>query len=409
MAMRPYRNGQLARQVSFKNAGLRGVGGAGILKRRKRIQRMRKSRYSLIVTSVEPPCGAPGASMKRSIVPVSLMLGLLVLAAPGCNLLKKGASDQAITSDIQAKLFQDPVLKTRDIRVNTDKGVVTLAGTVNTDLEKAAVERFANQENGVKQVVDQLTVGSAASAAVTPATPPPAPATAPPPAAPASHPKARKKHAREVVASNPSPAPEPPAAPPANPGPAPVVDQPPMPAAPPPPQPVTVTIPAGTTVSVRMIDGVDSSVNQPGQEFSASLSAPVAVGSQVVIPANSNATVRLVNAKSSGRFEGSAQLALQLTSIAVNGTSYNVQSSTFQQAGSSRGKRTAEAVGAGAVIGGLIGAIAGGGKGAAIGAGVGAGTGTGVEAASKKGQVKVPSETKIDFILKAPLTVTLSQ
>jgi BON domain len=347
--------------------------------------------------------------MKRSIVPVSLMLGLLILAAPGCNLLNKGASDQAITSDIQAKLFQDPVLKTRDIRVNTEKGVVTLSGTVNTDLEKAAVERFANQENGVKQVVDQLTVGGAASAAMAQATPPPAPAAAPP-AAPASHPKARKKHAREAVASNTSPAPEPPAPPPAaNPGPAPVVDQPPAPAAPPPPQPVTVTIPAGTTVTVRMIDGVDSAVNQPGQEFSASLAAPVAVGSQVVIPVNSGATVRLVTAKSSGKFAGSAQLALELTSLAINGTSYNVQSSTFEQTGSSRGKRTAEAVGAGAVIGGLIGAIAGGGKGAAIGAGAGAATGTGVQAASKRGEVKVPSETKIDFILKAPLTVTLSQ
>lgn len=346
--------------------------------------------------------------MNRSI-PVSLLAGVLVLASAGCNLLNRGpgTSDQAITSDIEAKLFQDPVLKTRDIRVNTAKGVVTLSGTVNTDLEKAAVERFANQENGVKQVVDQLAVGGAASAAMAQATPPPAPAAAPP-APQASHPKATKKHAK---VANAKPAPETPTPPEsATSGPAPVIDQPPAPAAPtPPPQPATITIPAGTTVTVRMIDGVDSAVNQAGQEFAASLAAPVAVGSQVVIPANSSATVRLVTAKSSGKFAGSAQLALELTSVAINGTSYNVQSSAFQQSGSSRGKRTAEAVGAGAVIGGLIGAIAGGGKGAAIGAGAGAASGTGVQAASKRGEVKVASETKIDFVLKAPLTVTLSQ
>lgn len=350
--------------------------------------------------------------MKRSRLPVTLLAAILVVAATGCNLLKKAPNDQAITSDIQTKLFQDPVLKTLDIQVSTEKGVVTLSGNVNTDLEKAAVERFANQENGVKQVVDQLAVGSASPATAENAAPPaPAPA---PEAPPVSHPKreARKKHAKETIASNAAPAPEAPAPPPPaeNAGPAQVVDQPPQQAAPPaPPQPTTVTVPAGTTVSVRMIDGVDSAVNQPGQEFAASLAAPVVVGSQVVIPASSNASVRLVNAKTSGRFEGSAQLALELVSVTANGTPYSVRSGLFEQAGSSRGKRTAEAVGAGSVIGGLIGAIAGGGKGAAIGAGVGAGTGTGVEAASKRGTVKVPSETKIDFVLKAPLTVTLSQ
>jgi len=349
--------------------------------------------------------------MKRSIVPVSVLLGVLAFALAGCNLLNKGqgTSDQAITSDIQAKLFQDPVLKTRDIRVSTQSGVVTLSGTVNTDLEKSAVERFANQENGVKQVVDQLALAGAAGTAVAQATAAPTPSAEEQPAPPAPQPRAaKKKHPNPSVVS--SAAPESPAPPPAaSSGPAPVVQQPPEAAPVPPPAPVTATIPAGTTVTVRMIDGVDSAVNQPGQEFAASVAAPVAEGSQVVIPVNSSATVRLVTAKSSGKFSGSAELALELTSVAINGTSYNVQSSTFQEAGSSRGKRTATAVGGGAAIGGLIGAIAGGGKGAAIGAGVGAATGTGVQAASKRGEVKVPSETKIDFVLKAPLTVTLSQ
>ena len=47
--------------------------------------------------------------------------------------------------------------------------------------------------------------------------------------------------------------------------------------------------------------------------------------------------------------------------------------------------------------------------GAAIGAGVGAGGGAGVQAAGHGAQVKIPSETKIDFTLKAPVTVTINQ
>jgi outer membrane lipoprotein SlyB len=74
--------------------------------------------------------------------------------------------------------------------------------------------------------------------------------------------------------------------------------------------------------------------------------------------------------------------------------------------GSSRGKRTAETVGGGAAIGALIGAIAGGGKGAAIGAGVGAAGGGTVQAVTKGQQIKIPSETRLDFRLENPVEVT---
>ena len=62
-------------------------------------------------------------------------------------------------------------------------------------------------------------------------------------------------------------------------------------------------------------------------------------------------------------------------------------------------------VGAGTAIGGIIGAIAGGGKGAAIGAAAGAGVGGGVQAASKSQQIKLPSETVLNFTLQQPVTV----
>jgi BON domain len=305
--------------------------------------------------------------MNTSRLRIAMAWPLLVLLVVGCNKRPAAPSDQTITSDIQAKLFQDPVLKTRDIQVTTQSGVVTLAGSVNSDQEKAAVEQIANQEGGVKQVVDQLAVQSAAQAQATQAqaTPPAQPA---PPAAPKAPARRHRRHSSEMAraapqaapaqspaANQPAPAPPPPAA-------APVENQPAEPAAP--AAPPTVTIPAGTPVTVRMIDSVDSATADPGQVFSASLAAPLVVGNTVAAPANSNATVRLVSANSSGRVRGSAEVGLELNSLTVNGTTYRVRSGLYTATGSSRGKSTAEAAGGGGVLGGLIGAIAGRGAGA---------------------------------------------
>ena len=59
----------------------------------------------------------------------------------------------------------------------------------------------------------------------------------------------------------------------------------------------------------------------------------------------------------------------------------------------------------GAAIGTLIGALAGGGKGAAIGAGTGAGVGAASEIITKGDQVKIPSETLLDFTLQQSVRI----
>jgi outer membrane lipoprotein SlyB len=88
------------------------------------------------------------------------------------------------------------------------------------------------------------------------------------------------------------------------------------------------------------------------------------------------------------------------------GQSYPLVSSTYSLTGDSRGKSTAEKVGGGAVIGAIIGALAGGGKGAAIGAGVGGAGGGVYQGATNGKQVRIPSETKLDFQLDQSVTVT---
>ncbi len=155
-----------------------------------------------------------------------------------------------------------------------------------------------------------------------------------------------------------------------------------------------------------MIDSVDSSVNATGEVFHASLDAPLVVNDEVVVPKGANISVRLAQASSAGHMSGKSELRLELVRLVYQGKSYPLVSSTYELAGTSRGKRTAGTIAGGAAIGALIGAIAGGGKGAAIGAGVGGGTGAVYQGATRGKQVKIPSETKLDFQLEQPVTVS---
>lgn len=160
-------------------------------------------------------------------------------------------------------------------------------------------------------------------------------------------------------------------------------------------------------MTIRMIDDVDSSVNKPGEIFHASLDAPVVIGNDVVVSSGADVYVRLASSSNSGRMTGTSELHLELVKLEFQGQSYPLVSSTYSVSGSSRGKDTAKKVGAGAVLGTLIGAVAGGGKGAAIGAAAGAGAGGAYQAATRGKKVKVPSETKLDFQLEQPVTVTV--
>jgi hypothetical protein len=147
-------------------------------------------------------------------------------------------------------------------------------------------------------------------------------------------------------------------------------------------------------------------VNRTGEVFRASLDAPLMAEGEVVVPAGNDVFVKLVEAKSAGRLAGRSELRMELVRLQFQGKSYTLVSSTYEQMGTSRGKRTAATIGGGAAIGAAIGAIAGGGKGAAIGAAVGGAGGTAVQVLTKGQQIKIPSETRLEFRLEAPLEVT---
>ena len=186
-------------------------------------------------------------------------------------------------------------------------------------------------------------------------------------------------------------------------------DPPPMAAAPAAEYRDSVTIPAGQSLLVRMIDGVDSSTNHVGDVFHASLETDLMVNDTIVARKGTDVYGRLAEAKEAGHLSGSSELQLELTRLVIDGKDYPVVSSDYNLKGKGRGSNTAKKVGGGAILGAIIGAAAGGGKGAAIGAGVGSAAGAGVQVFTRGQQVKVPSETLLEFRLQQPATVAPTQ
>jgi BON domain len=328
--------------------------------------------------------------VRSSLHLLTALLLMILVVAVGCT---KAPNDPQITSDIQSKLSADSGLAGKQLGVQAEAGTVTLSGTVDNDAQRDAAARYASEAPGVKQVVNNLTVAPPVAETPAPVEPPVA---AKPPAA---RPRRAEKPRREPpVASVP-----PPSAPDSMAAAAPPPPENVTPPAPPPPQ--KATIPAGTTLAVRLVDTIDSETAQPGQTFHATLDSPLAVEGDVVVPSGYDVEGHVVDVKSAGKFAGQSLLKLQLDRISVGTKYYNIQTDQFSRQGSSRGKNTAAKVGAGAAIGAIIGGIAGGGKGAAIGAAAGGGLGGGVQAATKGQQIKLASETVLNFTLQAPLTV----
>ncbi len=328
--------------------------------------------------------------MRRSVILLAVLVVILGVTV-ACS---KARNDQAIANEIQAKFFSDPQLKAANATVTVKSGEVILTGEMPSDTARYLAYKIASETPGVTRVNDQTTVKVAQT------TPPPEPAPEPTPA-PAPVRRAPKRTVASSFRSEPPPAPAAAAAP-APPATSAAAE----PAPPPTPQPRQVEIPAGTTVSVRMIDPIDSEINHSGEVFQASLDAPLVVDNEVVVPAGTDVYVKLVDARSAGRVGGRSELRLELVRMQFQGKSYALVSSDYTQVGTSRGKRTAAMTAGGAGLGALIGAVAGGGKGAAIGAAVGAASGAGVQVATKGKQIRIPSEAKLDFRLQQPVEVT---
>jgi hypothetical protein len=170
---------------------------------------------------------------------------------------------------------------------------------------------------------------------------------------------------------------------------------------------------AGTQISVRSEETIDSGRAVEGQGFAAEVVRDVLdANGAVVIPRGSNAQIIIRSASRGGRFAGTSDMVLDLRSVSVDGRQYEIETVDLLERGKDgvgANKRTAKYAGGGAAIGALIGAIAGQGKGAAIGAGSGAAAGIAGELITKGGSIRLSPETILTFQLDRPLRISSSQ
>ncbi len=166
----------------------------------------------------------------------------------------------------------------------------------------------------------------------------------------------------------------------------------------------TVTVPAGTTINVRLSESIDVDLSRAGQTFKAVVDDPVMIGGSIVIPRGASAVLQAAQVQQSGTMKGSDKISLKMNSIGFGGMVYEVATGYVQSQGKGEGKRTARKVGGGAGLGAVFGGIVGGGEGAAIGAAIGGVTGAAVASGGEE-HLKLPAETRLQFQLSAAVTI----
>ena len=165
-------------------------------------------------------------------------------------------------------------------------------------------------------------------------------------------------------------------------------------------KPVSVTVPSGTTLLVRMADGVSSN-DAKGKRFTTTLDTNLTADGVVVAKAGTRVYGKVEDSNQAGRYAGQSILDIRLTELTVNGEQVSIVTGSFVQSGARSGGKTAKA----ALVGTAVGSIAGGSKGAGKGAAIGA-----VASGLKKGEAIViePGEL-LEFKLQQPLSVTVQK
>ena len=353
---------------------------------------------------------------KAGVVLLAVVVGLVA----GCKMKQPaGPTDQQVATDIQTKIKGESALAQQNIQVSVVNGVATLNGTVSDEASRALAANDSGTINGVKTVINNLTVQSAAAA----------PGAAPQQTAAGGcqrpHPSRARSRDRDSAAGSQG----------------------------------DVTKISGATTALRQCagDACISAEPAPGGQHAAASAGPVCSTSSAATGGKGcndsrrhggssqnhgnsgqqdNANQRCVSWRSCSRSrnagcdcasswrsqssaassrlarprisKGQSLLSLELTDIQRGGQKIPVTTDAYTKQGAARGKNTATKAGGGAAFGAIIGALAGGGKGAAIGGLAGAAAGTGVNAATRGEQTVIQTETLINFQLQSPITVRVT-
>lgn len=305
--------------------------------------------------------------MVRSICASILCAALLPVAA---FTQTHKPTDHQILVQISRTLADEPALSGMVINPSVSHGVVTLSGSVTSYAAKVLASNEISNVDGVKTVLNNLAIAPAAATE-----PPPEPQTAPQPASqePPPPPSADQYSSMQ-----------------------------------------SVNLPAGTSLAVRLVEGINTGTAKANDAFHATLMSDITSDGYVLIPRDTVFVGRVISAQSAGRFTGYPELSLELTGFTLNTPQGDKQigliTDPLSSQGKGRGKNTAVKAGGGAALGAIIGALAGGGEGAAIGALSGGALGAGTNI--RRGQeIDLKSEQLLTFKTNsaASVPVYLSQ
>jgi len=191
-----------------------------------------------------------------------------------------------------------------------------------------------------------------------------------------------------------------------------------QPAPPPPPQaapptryaPTTITLPAGSWITVRVNEPLSSDHNQTGDAFTGTLLQPIVANGLLLARRGAIVTGIVSEAKKAGRVSGVSHLGLEITGIQLaDGRQVQVKTKLLDRRGNTSYGRDAAAIGTTTGVGAAIGAGVNGGVGAGVGAAAGLVASTiGVMLTRGRATVVYP-ETPLTFSTDTPLTLDNSQ
>lgn len=173
------------------------------------------------------------------------------------------------------------------------------------------------------------------------------------------------------------------------------------------PEPIVVRLPAGTLISVELLDELSSGVNLPGDSFRSRVLEDVTYDGYVVVPAGTTITgaVEEVASAKNKKIGGRASLLLSFDAINL-GTGDVAISAWVTRKGKSETTKDAATIGGAAVLGAIIGhQVSDDDKGTAIGAVVGGAAGTAIAAHTHGKEVSVPAGSVASLELGAPVDV----
>jgi len=158
-------------------------------------------------------------------------------------------------------------------------------------------------------------------------------------------------------------------------------------------------IPAGTPITVRLIDYIDSSQHHAGEMFRASVDEPVMVDGKTIVPQGADALLKLTAVSSAGRFHGRSEVQLELMRINLEGQMADVASDHPASVGASSTRRTELITGGAAAAGAVVGGLVAGPAGIWIGGLTGGGSGAVWQVFHKGKKIRLARETRLRFVI----------